>query len=182
MLRAFCNQRLAHRNSVASMERPMGMTTNAGPGKTISAIPKRVTVPPITATTIRLATRRFGTYRSREFHPCRSCFIESVREGPFWALQSAHAGRPGVPPANDGERRRQADRRLPSVVQPWRAAARRSRSSHFTALLEQSHQGCSTCGWARGAQKMRCSDFCGLCFLHSHPINSDSSDGTRLQT
>jgi hypothetical protein len=57
--RAFCKKRLAHTNSVASIERPIGMITNAGPGKTISAIPIRVTVPPTTATTIRLAIRSF---------------------------------------------------------------------------------------------------------------------------
>ena len=55
--RNLARHRFAHRNSVASMERPMGMTINAGPGKTISATPISVTVPPITATTMRLATR-----------------------------------------------------------------------------------------------------------------------------
>lgn len=36
------------------------MTTIAGPGKTIMAIPTRVIVPPVTATTTRFAARNFG--------------------------------------------------------------------------------------------------------------------------
>lgn len=55
---AFRSQRLAQRNSVASMERPTGMTINAGPGKTISATPISVMVPPMMAMLIRLAKRR----------------------------------------------------------------------------------------------------------------------------
>ena len=44
------------------------MTMNAGPGKTISAIPIRVTVPPTTATTMRLAKRNFDCW-SLLIHP-----------------------------------------------------------------------------------------------------------------
>jgi hypothetical protein len=57
--RAFFKNPLAQTNSVASIERPIGITMNAGPGNTISAIPIRVTVPPTTATTMRLAKRNF---------------------------------------------------------------------------------------------------------------------------
>ena len=42
------------------MERPIGMTTIAGPGKTIMAMPTRVIVPQVTATTTRFAARNFG--------------------------------------------------------------------------------------------------------------------------
>ena len=49
----------AHINSVASMESPIGIIMNAGPGKTIVIIPIVKTVNPITAITIRLSCLKF---------------------------------------------------------------------------------------------------------------------------
>ena len=46
---------LAQTNSVASIASPIGMTTTAGPGSTIMAIPTARTVKPVTTTTRRLA-------------------------------------------------------------------------------------------------------------------------------
>ena len=54
MARADRNQRLAHANSIARMASPSGITMNAGPGSTISAMPMASTVPPTTITTTRL--------------------------------------------------------------------------------------------------------------------------------
>jgi hypothetical protein len=52
--RAERSQRLAQANSNARIASPAGITTNAGPGKTINAIPRASTVPPTTATRTRL--------------------------------------------------------------------------------------------------------------------------------
>ncbi len=49
------SQRRAQANSVARMARPIGITTIAGPGRTIRAMPIRSTVPPTTETTTRRA-------------------------------------------------------------------------------------------------------------------------------
>jgi len=46
---------LAQTNSDAKTASPSGITTKAGPGKTIMAIPIRRTVPPISAIKKRLA-------------------------------------------------------------------------------------------------------------------------------
>ena len=46
---------LAQRNSVASIARPIGITTTAGPGNTIMAIPTARIEKPITITITRLA-------------------------------------------------------------------------------------------------------------------------------
>ena len=54
MARADLSQRLAHANSAAKMASPSGITTNAGPGRTIKAMPNASTVPPTTATKMRL--------------------------------------------------------------------------------------------------------------------------------
>ena len=51
----------------------MGMMTNAGPGKTMSAMPMSVIVPPTTATMIRWAKRTLGAGPSsldRRASPC----------------------------------------------------------------------------------------------------------------
>ncbi len=45
----FSSQRPAHANSVARIANPAGITIKAGPGRTISTMPKSKTVPPITA-------------------------------------------------------------------------------------------------------------------------------------
>ncbi len=50
-------QRFAQANSVASTARPAGITMKAGPGRTIKAIPSKMTVPPMTATVMRLICR-----------------------------------------------------------------------------------------------------------------------------
>jgi hypothetical protein len=49
--------RRAQINSVARMAKPIGMTTMAGPGRTISATPIATTVPPMTTTRILRSTR-----------------------------------------------------------------------------------------------------------------------------
>ena len=49
------NQRRAQANSSAKIARPAGITTVAGPGSTIIAIPTSKTVPPTMATIMRLA-------------------------------------------------------------------------------------------------------------------------------
>lgn len=48
----FSNSLLAQTNSVASIDKPIGITINAGPGKTIRMIPMARIVNPIIATTI----------------------------------------------------------------------------------------------------------------------------------
>ncbi len=53
--RTIASQRRAQANSVARIASPNGITTNAGPGKTVSAIPNRSTVIPTIATTTRRA-------------------------------------------------------------------------------------------------------------------------------
>lgn len=50
--------RRAHANSVARIARPIGMTTKAGPGSTMRAIPNSTTEPPMTNTVIFLAVER----------------------------------------------------------------------------------------------------------------------------
>jgi len=56
----------------------MGMTTIAGPGNTIIAIPTRVTVPPTTAATTRLAVRYL-----RVPPPVFNAFIAGNGQGPW---------------------------------------------------------------------------------------------------
>lgn len=56
--RARVIQRLAHANSSDRMLKPIGMTTNAGPGSTINAMPTSSTVIPTTKITIFRADRR----------------------------------------------------------------------------------------------------------------------------
>src|SRR5205085_2894388 len=49
IVRARTTARRAQANSVARIARPIGITIKAGPGRTISAMPMRRTVPPMTA-------------------------------------------------------------------------------------------------------------------------------------
>src|SRR5512139_396684 len=51
------SRRRAQTNSVARIARPAGITTNAGPGRTIIATPIATTVPPTTSTIERHAAR-----------------------------------------------------------------------------------------------------------------------------
>lgn len=59
---------LAQMNSVASIASPIGITTNAGPGSTIMAMPAVRIVKPITTTTSRLACPNVLNTRCLKLH------------------------------------------------------------------------------------------------------------------
>lgn len=58
--------RRAQTNSVARMAMPAGMTINAGPGNTSSAMPIKSTVNPTTATIILFIFRNMGGFAGFE--------------------------------------------------------------------------------------------------------------------
>jgi hypothetical protein len=70
------SHRLAHANSTARMARPSGMTTMAGPGKTIIANPAARTIPPVAPTKNRLITCLFIDSGSLRLLPIPPCTIE----------------------------------------------------------------------------------------------------------
>lgn len=66
----FFNKFLAQMNSVARMTSANGMTMNAGPGRTMRAMPNTSNVPPMMRTIALLACLRVGMYM---------CFINGVK-------------------------------------------------------------------------------------------------------
>jgi hypothetical protein len=57
---ALSNKRRAHKNSVARIANPNGITTTAGPGRITIATPMNKTVKPSVATTPRLSQASLG--------------------------------------------------------------------------------------------------------------------------
>ena len=120
--RTFLSQRRAHAYSVARIASPIGMTMNAGPGKTSRATPISRTVAPTTDTITRLTTlifSRFQTLGRRFVHDGESIDCLFGERSLILITSSHTAG---------------ADRCRQETDQPFIAARKRSRRGTCACL------------------------------------------------